>query len=103
MLSTIYQTVSKHRNSIKSFIKYACIPIALLLFSHAFAAGKDLLEGTTDDLSATILGKGKTFIYLAEIVLSIIVFLKTRNPAVFIGIIIITIGFNVMIKLAGLS
>ena len=69
---------------------------------HVFAAdGQDLLAGTDGDLIKTVTGTGKTYLYLAELIFASVGFIKTRNPTVFLGIVGLSVGFNVLLKIAG--
>lgn len=78
------------------------IMAALCLIScttHAFAS--DLLNGTETDLMDTLNGTGKKYLYIAECLVSLLVYIKTKNVLVLIGIMVVAIFFNIMIKMAG--
>lgn len=62
----------------------------------------DLLAGTTDDLVNTLNGSGKTYLYIAEGILSLAVYIKTKNLLVLGGIVVVSIFFNIMMKVAGI-
>lgn len=69
----------------------------LLLLEPAWAAdagAKDLLEGTSADLVATIFGEGKKYIYLGEGLVALMGYIKTRNLMTFGGIFIVSIFLN---------
>jgi len=71
---------------------------------HAFAAeGIDLLAGTDADLIKTITGTGKTYLYISELIIASVGFIKTRNPMIFLGILALSVGFNVLLKIAGVG
>jgi hypothetical protein len=74
-----------------------------LTLGTVFADGTDLLAGTSADLAKTITGEGKKYLYLSELVVGAIGFIKTRNPAIFIGIIILSVGFNALLTIIGIS
>lgn len=72
----------------------------MLVCRHAFAAeGTDLLAGTETDLIATIKGTGKKFLYAAELIIATYGFVKTRQPSVFMGILALSVGFNILLKI----
>ena len=83
------------------------LTLALMIFSsHVFAslgAGTDLLEGTENDLIKTVKGSGKTYMYLAEIIVSVMTYIGTRSPKAFLGMIILSVGFNGLLKVAGIG
>jgi hypothetical protein len=58
----------------------------LCVCTDIFAEGKDLLDGTADDLIQTINTTGKTYIYLAEGILSAALYIKSKNLLVLAGI-----------------
>ena len=65
----------------------------------AFAdTGRDLLAGTDADLLSTIQGTGKKYLYLTEVVLASVGYLKTRQATAFMGIAALSVGFNVLLK-----
>ena len=69
------------------------------LVTQVFAA--DLLEGTETALMDTLKGTGKKYLYIAECVVSLMAYIATKNVMVLIGIIVVAVFFNIMIKLAG--
>lgn len=62
----------------------------------------DILSGTTTALVATLKGSGKTYLYIAEGVLSLAAYIKTKNLLFLAGIVVVSIFFNVMMKVAGI-
>jgi hypothetical protein len=74
----------------------------LLLTSHVFAEGTDLLQGTDGDLISTVKGTGKVYLYIAELITASITFIGTRSPKAFLGVLILSVGFNVLLKIAGI-
>lgn len=86
---------------LKNLLQFIFIPALMLMSMHAFADGTDLLQGTDANLISTIKGTGKTYLYLAEIVVACAGYVKTRNPMIFLGILVLAVGFNVLLKIAG--
>jgi len=90
-----------NRNRIKNLMKIG-LTLGLLIFCvSVFADGTDLLKDTDADLISTVKGTGKTYLYIAELVIASIGFVKTRNPTIFLGILALSVGFNVLLKIAG--
>ena len=93
------------RKSVKQKIKkaapYVLFSVLSLVCFSAFAEGHDLLAGTDADLATTIQGTGKKYLYLTEIVMASIGFIKTRQPSAFLGILALSVGLNVLLKFAG--
>ncbi len=74
------------------------------LTSISFAASGDMLEGTSNALVDTILKTGKIYIYLGELVVAVIIYIKSRNIGVFTGIIVIAFFLNyIMPKFLGIN
>lgn len=69
------------------------------LVAQVFAV--DLLEGTESALMDTLKGTGKKYLYIAECVVSLMAYITTKNVVVLIGIIIVAVFFNIMLKLTG--
>ena len=61
----------------------------------------DLLAGTETELLETIKGTGKKYLYIAEGIVSLLVYIQSKNIMVLIGIIVVAIFFNIMISLVG--
>lgn len=102
MLSQFQIKKIKRDSVIKNLIRFSLLTGLMLLCRHAFAAdGTDLLAGTDVDLIQTVKGTGKKYIYIAELIIASIGFIKTRNPTVFAGILALSVGFNVLLKVAG--
>lgn len=92
----------KHNITFKKIIKFSLFSGLMLACTYVFAdEGKDLLAGTDADLIKTVTGTGKTYLYIAEIVIASVGFIKTRNPTIFLGILALSVGFNVLLKIAG--
>lgn len=69
------------------------------LSTHALA--NDLLSGTEANLVDTLNGTGKKYLYIAEGIVSLLIYIKTKNVIALIGIMVVAIFFNVMLKIAG--
>jgi hypothetical protein len=71
---------------------------------HAFADDQgDILAGTDAALGKTIGGTGKKFIYAAEGILSLAMYIKTKNLLVLGGIVVVAVFFNIILKVSGLT
>lgn len=80
--------------------------IAFLVFwtGHVFADDQgDILAGTDTTLGKTIGGTGKKFIYAAEGILSLAMYIKTKNLLVLCGIVVVAVFFNIILKVSGLT
>lgn len=103
MLKQLEYYLVYYHATIRKTLQLIAVPAIALFSLHAHAEGKDLLAGTSDDLKKTIQESGKFYIYMAEMVMCAVTFVKTRNPLVFAGIIVLSIGFNIIFKIAGVS
>jgi len=75
--------------------------LATQVFADAATAGPtDLLAGTEANLLKTLNETGKKYLYIAEGVVSLIAYISTKNVAVLVGIIVVAVFFNIMIKMA---
>lgn len=103
MINLSYLNSIKRNTILRKIIKFSLLSGLMLACTYVFAAeGKDLLEGTDADLIKTVTGTGKTYLYIAEIIIASVGFIKTRNPTIFLGILALSVGFNVVLKIAGL-
>jgi len=64
------------------------------LATQVFAV--DLLSGTD-----TLKGTGKKYLYIAECVISLLVYIQSKNVMVLIGIVVVAIFFNIMLTMTG--
>jgi hypothetical protein len=89
----------------RTVIVKALMVVCLLGFiSTCFADGSDLLDGTGSDLIATLMGsRFKMFVYIGEGLLSLIAFIKTKNPLILLGIIVVAFFFNLILHISGVS
>jgi hypothetical protein len=86
------------------FLKCVLVLILLFLNSHAFAdSGSDLLQGTDQSAWATFEGTGKKYIYLGEGLLALFTYIKTKNVLTLIGIVVVAIFIDIILKMAGQS
>lgn len=60
--------------------------LAITMIPSAFADGSDILQSPTADLFVTFKNTGIKLIILTEIVTGLIVYAKSKNLAVFIGL-----------------
>ncbi len=74
-----------------------------LLFISTDVLATDLLAGTTDNLIDTLKSSGKIYIYIAEFILSIVAYIKTKNILFLAGIVVVSVFFNIMMSVAGIS
>lgn len=75
----------------------------LIVASHAFADGTDFLQGTDQSAWATFNGTGKKYLYLGEGLLALFTYIKTKNVLALIGIVVVAIFINIILKMAGQS
>jgi hypothetical protein len=92
-------------HSYRILIAKALLLVCLLgIISTCFAEGSDLLDGTGGDLIATLMGsRFKMFVYIGEGLLSLIAFIKTKNPLILFGIIVVAFFFNLILHVSGVS
>ena len=76
------------------------ITLASLAGLATQAFGTDLLSGTETSLLDTLKGTGKKYLYIAECVVSLLVYIQTKNVMVLVGIIVVAIFFNIMLTMA---
>jgi|GEM_PF-2424296 len=89
----------KAQIAINLFITICLIGISSL----ALAAGDDILKGTDASLIATITGSGKRYIYITEGLVSLAMYIKTKNLLVLFGIIVVAVFFNIVLTVAGVA
>lgn len=95
MLSRFKKFISTHHQIILLCAGILCIS------SNALAT--DLLAGTTDNLVDTLKSSGKIYIYIAEFILSIVAYIKTKNILFLAGIVVVSVFFNIMMSVAGIG
>lgn len=96
----LYQMFFSHYKSILNIFIIGCL---FLLSTHVFASSDDILDGTAKSLTATLNGTGKTYLYIAEGVLSLAAYIKTKNLLFLAGIVVVACFFNIMMKVAGVT
>lgn len=88
------------------FSRYQKVLLTLLLFGFCsasfadFSHNGDLLAGTSDQLIATLKGSGKHYVYLAEGLLSLAAYIRTKNILVLFGIVVVAVFFNLILKIS---
>lgn len=80
--------------------KVTFVAYLLLCGAHAFAAD-DILKDTADGLIATLNGTGKLYLYIAEGIISIAAYIKTKNLLFLAGIVVVSVFFNIMMMVSG--
>lgn len=75
----------------------------LVMSDAARANDLDLLKGTDQVFWATFNGTGKGFLYAAEGLLALATYIKTKNVLALVGIVIVGIFINIVLKFAGQS
>lgn len=85
-----------------ALIKKSLFCAALLLW-NIYAYADDILKGTETTLVDTLNGTGKKYLYIAEGLISLLMYIKTKNIVVLIGIMVVAIFFNIMLKIAGVA
>ena len=81
------------------FIAIAAIT-SLVASVHGYAdvTGTDFLNGTDTDITASFGSDSTimTYIRIAEVMTSIIAYVKTKNPLIFVSVVILMIGIDVL-------
>lgn len=80
-----------------------CGIIWALMSGQAWASGMDLLKDTDQSFWSTFNGTGKNYLYAAEGVLALATYIKTKNILALVGIVIVAIFINIVLKFAGQS
>lgn len=88
---------SKLRRTIKILVALSLVGLATQVFAI------DLLKGTEASLLGTLQGTGKTYLYIAECLVSLFAYIQTKNVMVLVGIIVVAVFFNIMLKMIGAS
>lgn len=81
---------------------YFALMLTVVVFPH-FAGAEDLLKTQKADTTDTF-GHGSTveyMLYVGEIIISIVGFIKSRNPMVFTGMIMVLLATRALFALAG--
>jgi len=89
------------RNSFWQLFFRLLLYVSAFTISCAFASGDDLLQGTDASWWATFNGTGKNYLYAGEGVIALIAFIKTRNPGVLVGIVVVAVFINIVLYFAG--
>ncbi len=74
----------------------AGVLVCCMLFVAAAGAdeGKDVFAGLLPDIKETVNGAGKYIVYIVELFMASIVYIKSRNITAFAGVGILAIFFN---------
>lgn len=91
-----------HKNTalVLTLLSLLLLTVVMLVSSHAFAT--DLGVGVETDAIDTVKGTGKKLLYLCEIVVACATWLKSRSGMAFTGVIVLAVGLNFILKLAGI-
>lgn len=83
--------------------KFICTIVLALAFSRlANATGTDLLASQKSTVDATF-GSGSsliTWFYIAEIIMGLVIYIKSRQPLVFVGIVLAVIFTRIAFAIA---
>lgn len=85
-------------NKLRQILAYVALTSLAMFTAQVF--GADLLAGTETTLLDTLKGTGKKYLYIAECIVSLLVYIQTKNVMVLIGIIVVAIFFNIMLTMA---
>ncbi|WP_261643014.1 type IV conjugative transfer system pilin TraA [Erwinia mallotivora] len=109
-LRSVYNTFTLPR--IKTFfinspraqhnLVFFALLLAVVIFPH-IAGAEDLLKSQKTDANDTV-GHGSTVewvLYVAEVIVSVVSYIKTRNPMVFAGLIILILITRAFFSLIG--
>lgn len=93
------QKISHNTTLIKTNLIPLIVLTGLLLLNCINCFATDILQGAEQDVFDTLGGTGKTLIYLAEVIVATISYVKTRNIMVFVGTAVVFIAFNFLFKM----
>ncbi|MBN7124670.1 conjugal transfer protein [Erwinia billingiae] len=100
-LSRIKKCLKYSRDAQRNLALFALM-LAVVIFPH-IAGAEDLLKSQKADANDTF-GHGSTVewvLYIAEIIVSVVGYIKTRNPMVFAGLVILILITRAFFSLAG--
>ncbi len=103
MLHRLKKATNKQPVTHNQIIYQLLLFLGMICIGSDIFAANDILDGTTDSLVATLKGSGMTYIYIAEGVLSLAAYIKTKNILFLAGIVVVSIFFNVMLTVAGIA
>jgi len=78
-----------------------CLSACMIALNAFASSGDDLLQGTDASWWATFNGTGKNYLYAGEGVIALLGFIKTRNPGVLVGIVVVAVFINIVLYFAG--
>lgn len=90
---------SKNKN-IKLILNLILFGTLILFCTHVFAV--DLLKDTETNLVDTIKGTGQKYLYISEFVVACLAWLSTRTVKAFFGVLILSAGANIILKVGGI-
>jgi hypothetical protein len=73
-----------------------------LMFMCTYVFAEDILKGTETNLIDTINGTGKKYLYISEFVVACLAWLTARNVKAFFGVLILSVGANIILKIGGI-
>lgn len=88
------------QENLKKILSLSLFVILMLMCMHVFA--DDLLKDTDKNLIDTINGTGKKYLYIGEFVVACFLWLQSRSAKVFFGVLILSIGANIILKMGGI-
>jgi len=101
-VASLFQKAREYRQ-MKFYLKTAgAFLIALMVTHPAFASGSDLLSSQASTVNSTF-GSDSSLVkwfYIAEIIMGLFIYIKTRSPLVFVGIVICIIFTRVAFGIA---
>ncbi|MBN1090594.1 type IV conjugative transfer system pilin TraA [Pantoea sp. 1B4] len=88
--SSLFLTSLKSSPSFRHSLMLCALMLVVVVFPH-IANATDLLKTQQQDASDTfgLQSSVMRWIYFAEIIISVVGFIKTRNPLVFVGLIVV--------------
>lgn len=94
--------ISSHCDPV-TLLRIISLIYLLCVCTNVFADDTDILAGTATGLTNTLKGTGKTYLYIAEGILSLAAYIKTKNLLFLAGIVVVATFFNIMLKVAGIA
>lgn len=88
------------QENIKTIVSCLLFVALMLTCMHVFA--DDLLKGTETNLVDTINGTGKKYLYIGEFVIACLAWLQARTVKAFFGVLILSVGANIILKIGGI-
>lgn len=86
--------------NLKTMVTLTLLIVLMFICMHAFA--EDLLKDTETNLVDTIQGTGKKYLYIGEVAVASLAWLYSRKASAFLGVLILSAGINVVLKVGGI-